>query len=177
MNRSASSPDIYSIERTSLVTPCRTNRDFSFTTRHQKPQIHIHLVELVASKFTKIRSKPRSFYKLEFSEVKNNLKVINDINSIKLLGPHSIRHLKGLGLEEILRLLVRQEDLIPKPPSDSLGAFYIELVINQLLKCIQSCKTQADVFKWCRRGEFSIDLKKDLKFLIIKEALNMFKHS
>ena len=177
MIRSTSSPDINGTERTSLVAPIATNRDFSFTTRHQKSQIHIHLVELVASNFTKIRSKSISFYKLEFSEVKNNPKVINDINSIKLSGPHSTRHLKGLGIDEILRLLVRQEDLIPNPPSDSLGAFYIELIINQLLKCIQSCKTQADIFKWCRRREFSIDLKMDLKFLIIKEVLNMFKHS
>ena len=177
MNRSNSSPGINCTKHTLVATPLTTTRDLSFTTRHQKSQIHIHLVELVTSRFTRIRTKSISFYKLELPEVKNNPKVINEIDSIKLLGPHSVRHLKGLRIDEILRLLVRQEDLTPKPLNNSLGAFYIELVINQLSKCIQSCKTQADIFKWCRQGEFSIDIKRDLKVLIIKETLNMLKHS
>ena len=158
-------------------TPAKTTRDLSFITKHQKSRTHIHLVELVASKFTRIKTKPRSFYKLEFPDIKHHPKVINDIYSIKLVGPHSIRNLKGLGADEILHLLVRKEDLRPNPPSESLGAFYLELVIHQLSKCIQSCKTHSDILKWCRKGEFSIDIKRDLKFLIVREAFNTLKHS
>ena len=168
MIRSFSNPAINATNS----TPPPAVRDMSFITKHQKSQIHIHLMETATNKFTRIRIKPKRFYKLEFSEVKYHPKVINDIISIRLTGPHSIRHFKGLGVDDLLRLLIREEDLTPSPPSN-LGAFYRELVINQLSKCIQSCKTHSDIAKWCRKGEFSVDIRRDLKFLIIKEVFSV----
>ena len=173
MLKSVSTPILNKINE----TPELATRDCSFFTKHQETQFYIHIMEQLRNKYTRIRTKHKIMYKLEFPKFRHHLKVINDINSIRLIGPHSVRHYKELGANGLLKLLVKKEYLTPQPPSDALGDFYVELVIDQLLKCITISRKHADIIKWCQVGSFSIDLKKDLKILILTEVFNILNGS
>ena len=152
--------------------PLREVYDPSFYTSHQGNRSFLHLTERPVSRFTKLRPKTLSFFKLDFHKHKNERAVVNRIADVKLLGPHRSTKRGILGSNEYIWLLIKDAELKPKPKNENLETFYRELLFDQLVRAIQVCKNPKELEKWCRKGSFSIDIDRRLKLMILTEVFN-----